>query len=44
MSFGQQGFHLLLITSMVIFLVAGAGRVWGLDTLVRRLGPLRWLT
>jgi uncharacterized membrane protein YphA (DoxX/SURF4 family) len=44
MSFGQQGFHLLLITSMVIFLVAGAGRVWGLDTLVRRLGRLRWLT
>lgn len=44
MSFGQQGFHLLLITSMTIFLVAGAGRVWGLDALVRRLEHLRWLT
>jgi len=31
MSFGQQGFHVLLITSMVIFLFARAGRVWGLD-------------
>src|SRR5207249_10121763 len=31
MSFGQQGFHLLLITSMVIFLCARAGRAWGFD-------------
>jgi thiosulfate dehydrogenase [quinone] large subunit len=31
MSFGQQGFHLLLITSMIIFLGARAGRAWGLD-------------
>lgn len=31
MSFGQQGFHVLLITSMVIFLFARAGRIWGLD-------------
>jgi uncharacterized membrane protein YphA (DoxX/SURF4 family) len=44
MSFGQQGFHLLLITSMIIFLVAGAGRVWGLDKLLRGLGRVRWLT
>jgi thiosulfate dehydrogenase [quinone] large subunit len=29
MSFGQQGFHLLLVTSMIIFLCARAGRVWG---------------
>ncbi|HTO09933.1 MAG TPA: TQO small subunit DoxD, partial [Candidatus Binatia bacterium] len=47
MSFGQQGFHLLLITSMVIFLVTGAGRRWGLDQLLRprfRGRPwLRWL-
>src|SRR5437870_9677984 len=34
MSFGQQGFHLLLTTSMVIFLVTGAGRVWGVDRLL----------
>lgn len=31
MSFGQQGFHLLLLTSMIIFLGARAGRAWGLD-------------
>jgi thiosulfate dehydrogenase (quinone) large subunit len=38
MSFGQQGFHLLLITSMVIFLVTGAGRLWGVDQiLVKRV-------
>jgi thiosulfate dehydrogenase [quinone] large subunit len=44
MSFGQQGFHLLLITSMVIFLVTGAGRAWGLDALLgSRLKRLRWL-
>src|SRR5881296_3288184 len=47
MSFGQQGFHLLLTTSMVIFLVTGAGRVWGVDRWLRssggRLRALRWL-
>jgi len=40
MSFGQQGFHLLLVTSMVISIGAGAGRAWGLDALLlRRAGP-----
>ena len=39
MSFGQQGFHLLLITSMVIFLGARAGRVWGLDGVFLRATP-----
>jgi thiosulfate dehydrogenase [quinone] large subunit len=34
MSFGQQGFHVLLTTSMVIFLAARAGRSWGLDRLI----------
>lgn len=46
MSFGQQGFHLLLVTSMVIFIGAGAGRAWGLDGLLLRRageGGLRWL-
>jgi thiosulfate dehydrogenase [quinone] large subunit len=46
MSFGQQGFHLMLVVSMVIFIGAGAGRVWGLDALwLRRAGPEapRWL-
>src|SRR5207248_8405582 len=47
MSFGQQGFHLLLITSMIIFLGARAGRVWGLDGLIlRKASPSsrRWLS
>lgn len=46
MSFGQQGFHVLLATSMVVFLGAGAGRAWGLDgLLLPRAGPAvtRWL-
>jgi thiosulfate dehydrogenase (quinone) large subunit len=49
MSFGQQGFHLLLITSMLIFLCARAGRVAGVDGWVlRHASPrtrrrLRWL-
>ena len=49
MSFGQQGFHLLLITSMLVFLGARAGRVWGVDwLLLRHAGAarrrwLRWL-
>src|SRR5207248_5255366 len=42
MSFGQQGFHLLLITSMVIFLVTGAGRVFGVDRWLSRVPALRW--
>ena len=44
MSFGQQGFHLLLITSMIIFLVTGAGRLWGIDQWLRRVRAVRWLT
>lgn len=44
MSSGQQGFHLVLITSMLIFLVTRAGRVWGLDAwLLRRPSRRRWL-
>jgi uncharacterized membrane protein YphA (DoxX/SURF4 family) len=46
MSFGQQGFHLLLVTSMVIFIGVAAGRAWGVDAaLLRRAGPdaPRWL-
>ena len=31
MSFGQQGFHVLLTTAMVICLCARAGRAWGID-------------
>ena len=36
MSSGQQGFHVLLVTSMIIFIGAGAGRAWGLDALLLR--------
>jgi thiosulfate dehydrogenase [quinone] large subunit len=46
MSFGQQGFHLLLVTSMAIFAGAGAGRAWGLDAVLLRRGGTRsrrWL-
>jgi len=31
MSFGQQGFHVLLTTAVVICLGARAGRAWGVD-------------
>src|SRR5262249_19941729 len=41
--FAQQGFHLLLITSMIIFLITGAGRRWGLDIWLSRT-RVRWLT
>jgi uncharacterized membrane protein YphA (DoxX/SURF4 family) len=44
MSFGQQGFHVLLVTSMLVFLGVRAGRRWGIDAwLLRRRGgrPLR---
>lgn len=39
MSFGQQGLHLMLITSMVIFLGTRAGRLWGVDYLLLRGAP-----
>lgn len=31
MSFGPRGFHMLLVTSMIIFLGSRAVRVWGFD-------------
>lgn len=43
MSFGQQGFHVLLVTSMVIFLFARAGRTWGLDRVILARSGRRWL-
>ncbi len=49
MSFGQQGFHVLLVASMVVFLGARAGRVWGIDGFLlgraaaSRRRWLRWL-
>jgi len=47
MSFGQQGFHVLLTTSMIIFVTTRAGRAWGIDGLIlsrARPGARRWLT
>ena len=43
MSFGQQGFHVLLVTSMIIFLCARAGRTWGLDGAILARGGRPWL-
>jgi uncharacterized membrane protein YphA (DoxX/SURF4 family) len=43
MSFGQQGFHVLLVTSMIIFLFARAGRAWGLDRAILARSGRRWL-
>src|SRR2546425_714289 len=46
MSFGQQGFHLLLTTSMIILVGARAGRAWGIDALIlshTRAAATRWL-
>ena len=41
--FAQQGFHLLLVTSMLIFLLTGAGRTWGFDAWLSRARRMRWL-
>jgi len=44
MSFGQQGFHVLLITSMILFVLTRAGRAWGIDGwLLARAPNQRWL-
>jgi uncharacterized membrane protein YphA (DoxX/SURF4 family) len=43
MSPGQQGFHLVLVACMLAFLLARAGREWGLDGWLRRRHPGSWL-
>src|SRR5437879_485364 len=44
MTFGQQGFHVLLVTSMVLLLATRAGRVWGGGGwLLARAKHSRWL-
>ncbi len=43
MGFCQQGFHLLLIASLVAFLGSKAGRTWGLDGWLRRRFPRSFL-
>ena len=48
MSSGQLGFHLLLVSLMLSFFFARAGRTWGVDARLRRRWPAavitRWLT
>ena len=39
----QQGFHYMLITSLVVILAARAGRTWGVDGWVRARRPAWWL-
>ena len=39
----QQGFHYMLITTLLVLLGAGAGRTWGLDGWVRAHRPGSWL-
>lgn len=36
MSYGAQGFHLLLIACMIVFMGSRAGRSWGLDGLLTK--------
>ena len=39
MSFSQQGLHLVLVASMVMFLGTRAGRFWGVDWVLLRAVP-----
>jgi uncharacterized membrane protein YphA (DoxX/SURF4 family) len=39
MSQGQQGFHILLVASMIAFFFARAGRTWGLDAVLWSARP-----
>src|SRR6266498_4887418 len=39
----QQGFHYMLITTLVVILGARAGRVWGVDGWARAHRPGWWL-
>ena len=43
LSSGQQGFHIMLFAMMIAFLIARAGRVWGVDGWVRRHAPNSFL-
>jgi len=39
MSVGQQGFHVVLVTAMVILLATRAGRLWGIDQVLTARWP-----
>lgn len=43
LGFNQQGFHVLLIGCMVVFIAARAGRTWGLDGWLLRRHPRSFL-
>ncbi|HXY30697.1 MAG TPA: hypothetical protein VEI06_08290 [Gemmatimonadaceae bacterium] len=36
---GQQGFHVMLFAMMIAFLIARAGRTWGIDRVLRERYP-----
>jgi thiosulfate dehydrogenase [quinone] large subunit len=42
-SSAQQGFHYMLLTSLVVILATRAGRTWGLDGWARARRPRSWL-
>jgi uncharacterized membrane protein YphA (DoxX/SURF4 family) len=35
----SQGFHLVLLAAMVVFLVTRPGRLWGVDSILARVNP-----
>ena len=39
----QQGFHYMLITTLIVILATRAGRTWGVDGWVRARRPGWWL-
>jgi uncharacterized membrane protein YphA (DoxX/SURF4 family) len=38
-SAGSQGFHLVLLACMIVFLVTRPGRLWGVDVVLARIKP-----
>jgi hypothetical protein len=43
-SSNQQGFHLVLVSCMLVFILARAGRAWGLDGWLAWRFPGAWFT
>lgn len=43
MGFSQQGFHVILGASMIVFFFSRAGRTWGLDARLRYRWPESWI-
>ena len=39
----SQGFHLILVTAMLVFVVTRAGRTWGVDSILHRIKPGAWI-